>query len=434
MSESVKFILYFDDYSKQKIDVSQLNARTSDMYILYNLSELSDNILSGYSKKLVILEGALSQSNIAQELQLYKAVFDLEVFYVGPLNPADRWVTEIATWFDYSIEKISFDLLRSIVMKEVDTNIVNQNNRVPVALEIAQKIVSGNLVTWDAIPQEHATELRLVAENLLAVDQQLSEMQQKYEQECQSNLLAHQTINSLMQEKQTYVRGYSNLLSRIIEQNKKMHEFEILFKDNIYTKVDAGAYPNHPIIVYIKEHTPFVNMDKLLETLFYTLQLQDRKSVQVIRLFDSSGERRISALPKYYRVLYEDEKYMQSDTASDFICKFGDYQALLDIVLSNRINLDVLILVDSKDANDTVVSGVNVFWNACTVRDHINALELPTENTIYNDEKSVCEKEEHAWPFSQTVNLSESDEFLYLSNLPIIRKILQIARLYYEAI
>lgn len=105
---------------------------------------------------------------------------------------------------------------------------------------------------------------------------------------------------------------------------------------------------------------------------------------------------------------------------NDFVCKTGDYVRILDALLLNRMHLDVLIIVDCKDHNDTVLSGTHLIFNACGRKSSLDSLRLSAENTITNDADSKLHWEEY-----DTSTLGKHEAFISLSSKPVIGIILQ---------
>ena len=135
-------------------------------------------------------------------------------------------------------------------------------------------------------------------------------------------------------------------------------------------------------------------------------------------MFDSSSSRRLQTLPKYYTVIKNRYKMSDMDTAN-FLVKTGDYYRILDNLLLNRLHLDVLIIIDSKDHSDTVLSGSYIIYNVCGRKSSLLPLHLSAQNTITNDDTPLH------WENFVTSDLTSSEAFTFLSNQGVIGEILQ---------
>ena len=135
-------------------------------------------------------------------------------------------------------------------------------------------------------------------------------------------------------------------------------------------------------------------------------------------------------VPDHYKHLYND--YTMADVfANDYICKSGDYVRILDKILLNEMMLDVLIIVDSKDFNDIILSGMTLQINLCRENSHAVAFGLNPVNTIVNygaEEKRVWER------YDLSKITDKNEQFVYLSSRPAIQGILELCSTFEESI
>lgn len=133
----------------------------------------------------------------------------------------------------------------------------------------------------------------------------------------------------------------------------------------------------------------------------------------------------MKCVPEYYRTLYNSFTNPEI-IVNDYIAKSGDYLKLFDIILNNSVNLDILIVVDCKGNDDTILSGVTINFNICSNREHLNAFELLRENTIVDSDSDTLDGYLF-WNSKPTVNLKTKEElFAYYSSRKIIGKIVDI--------
>ena len=93
--------------------------------------------------------------------------------------------------------------------------------------------------------------------------------------------------------------------------------------------------------------------------------------------------------------------------------------------------LDVLIIVDSKDFNDTILSGMTLQINLCRENSHAIAFGLNPVNTIVNygaEEKRVWER------YDLSKITDKNEQFVYLSSRPAIQGILGLCSTFEESI
>ena len=209
------------------------------------------------------------------------------------------------------------------------------------------------------------------------------------------------------------------MMRNSIKLNKSLKEYERIMSKDVYSKISLSNYPNRPIIVYLKEIEELVHQNALIDTLFEILRLQGRHSVKVLRLFDGASCRRVKALPDNYHIV-RNQFLVSEITTNDFIAKVGDYREILDIILSNKTGLDVLILVDSKAQDDVILSGASMYFNLCRNRRNLENYNLVRDNTIVNGiEDDNCLVWGH---YDQLPRLlSKEEKFLFLASRPVMR-------------
>ena len=236
----------------------------------------------------------------------------------------------------------------------------------------------------------------------------------------------------LKKDNKMLLSGYKGLIYSANKLNKTLKEYEVTFTQNIYQKLNLNNYNDKPMIIYLKEYEEILNFEELIETIYNSFKVQQKKSVKVLRLYDNSGNRKISVLPEQYKIL--SNKYLIREVlANDFVCKSGDYVKILDIILQNKVNLDVLIIVDCKDHNDVVLSGTVLQLNLCRNKEHLEKLGLFKQNTIITgDQKSNPEL--LCWDHYDVSGMDNNEKFLYLSSRPVIKKILELSYLFEESL
>ena len=106
---------------------------------------------------------------------------------------------------------------------------------------------------------------------------------------------------------------------------------------------------------------------------------------------------------------------------------------MLELLLANKSMLNILLIFDCKSANDVTIVGPYLPFNLCRDASHLEAFGLPKENTIVN--KIGSDEEDEALVFKDCSDKLDkiddlNDQFLYLSNLKVFQRILELTRLY----
>lgn len=402
-------ILVLDDISKEKIKSNVSSLISRGIAIVNSLSEITTQMLQDTTTTF-IMEGTLQKNDGLAELRFYKAALNLDYIFLMTKSKWDMVIHELGRIFQTNIVNLNFDTLQAAMYgdKSLETPGIQTSND---AIELAKKICAED--------SDYKSSERILADALLStlvleqqIKNKLDTMKLRCEQlECENSVLRTRY--------NAYLSEYTKIFEKAVQLNSALSQYEVIFTKDLYQKIDLYSHNERPAIIYIKEHEWLAGFDKLIETLFNAIRIQNKQSVKVLRLFDSSSSRRLLTLPKYYHVIKN--KYKMSDVeSSDFVCKTGDYMRILDSLLLNRMHLDVLIIVDCKDHNDTVLSGSHIIFNVCGRTESLESLHLSSKNTITNDENSDL-----YWDDYDTRSLSKNEAFVYLSSRPVIGVILQ---------
>lgn len=426
MTNDTKAILLLDDHSRQiiKTNIAELNLH--GIGFVNNLGEISDDMLRE-TQRVIVLEGYLQETNSLADLRLFKALQKLDYYYIGC---SDIWLKEmhtIAVTYKGDITHLDIALIQcalfgddSLVQENLESKLYNLN------YSFAQSVLK-DMGSYDAKVHALASEFINVRDYVGLLQKEIDESAE------QANLL-QLTNTKLVKENAKLVTGYSDILFGAKRLNESLKQYEDVLTRDIYEKINLSNYPNKPNILYIKEFEELLGFETLIETLFDVFSWQNKQSVKVLRLYDSSGNRKIATLPKYYKKI--NGSYLTQDLiVDDFLCKTGDYLRVLNILLTNRSSLDMLIIIDCKDHNDEVLSGSFLQFNTCRNKDHLIPLNLIADNTIvnYHDvENYLCWED---YKELETFSEKEKDKrFLFLSSRELIQKILEMSRLFVESV
>lgn len=419
MSQNVIAILLLDNTSKKYIKSNVTELGLMGVQIINNFNEITDEMLQK-CKDVVILEGYLLNTNAYSDIRLFKALLGINIIFMGVNDTLLSTVKEYGSIYHSNPTMLNFESIQGAVYQDLaieeftEEPKINSNSK-SVALKI---IEDGD--TFDA-------KIRSLAKDYLNLDSEHNQLMQKLYQ-CNAKCDDLQNLNAkLSNENSVLIKGFADVMKSSVTLNKSLKEYERIMSQDIYNKVSLNNYSNKPIIIYFKEIEEILHENSFIETLFEVFRLQGRQSVKVLRLYDESNCRRVKSLPSYYQVIRN--SYLISDiTTSDFIVKVGNYSDVLDILLTNKIGLDILIIVDCKSYDDVVISGSPIYFNLCRNRANLEYYDIRRDNTIV----SGCEDDNYlVWEhYDIYTQLSSKEErFLFLSSRPVIQSIFDLYRL-----
>ena len=419
-----KVILLLDDNSRREIKTSVSELSLFGVSFVNNLEEISSDMLAE-TRKVVVLEGYLQNDNCISNLKLFKALLDIELYFLTANEVWAKRVESLAHVYRCDITNLSFDMIQAAIFEDVSQeDFESESILYDTNLELCKKIID-EPSTFDEKLKGLAREFLAMKDMVSSVDSQIEDLQKRS--------LDLENLNArLVNENNLLTKGYKDVLLKAGKLNKTLKEYEVYLTKDIYTKINLHNYSNKPHVIYIKEYEELIHFNSFIETLTEVFRIQGKRSVKVVRLFDSSGNRKLTTLPSYYKRFYG--SFLTKDVVNaDYLCKSGDYMELLDILLVNRANLDLLIIIDSKDYNDTVISGSVLQLNVCRNRKHLADLGLVEDNTIVND---YDEENYLSWGHYPEFNsfANDEDRFLFLSSRPVIKKVYEMNKLFEEQV
>lgn len=407
-----KIMMWLDSNSRAMIK--------SNIYVMnQNGVEFVDSLanavqgLNAECDTIVILEGATRYSNLVNDVKVFKELFNPTIVYMGARNEVVNYLEKYVSVFECSIVNLDWDLVQAAMFQ--DSAMEDKSSKVNDLAEEAMGILTGQISRTD----ERVTKVMAHYLSLLEVHKQQENKISALEEKVQYYF----NLNEYNKNRQELLlSGYKELFTEAEKLNKVLEHYEVGLTSDINEKVDATRYSERPSIIYVKEYEELFNLEQLLTTLVEVFKLQRRKTVKVVRLYDSLAGNRITCLPDYYAKFYN--SFQVSDVlVNDFVAKAGDYRGLLEVLLLNKINLDVLIVVDCRSWNDTVVASTNL--NLCTCRDSVsmNKLGLDVRNTIINGNENsnpgcLC------WSSYDLRQMSKKEKFVFLSGRPLIHRLL----------
>jgi len=415
MFVETKAIILLDSKSKSVIKTSISGLGMTGFRFISSLDGINDEMVSE-SHSLIVLEGFALMENSFFDLQMYRGLYELQLFFLGSKKYFQIY-SEIAHCFECDLATITPDVIQAALYH--DSSVEEKGSA--DYFDVTGK-ARGILGDRQSYPQPAID----VAVAYLSLLDKMEFYRERNVALTERNGLLGLENEKLGQDRRKLLDGYRQVLADAREMNRALRRYEAIFTKDIYEKVRLLDYVGRPMVLYFKEYEDFINLDGLLETLFNVFRVQKRKSVKVLRLFDSNTSRKLLTLPPYYRVIYSG--YLMSDVVScDFIAKTGNYRHVLEKILLNEAGVDILIIVDSKDFDDTVLTGASLQLNLCREVAHREAFGLDANNTILNEGD---EGSGFYWGMYDVDGMSQDEKFVYLSSRGVIRNILGLCRVY----
>lgn len=412
--EMLKVVLYLDEESKHRVKIDSALLNSDEVSIVSSLQDVQEEMLDE-SRRVVALDGALHTGARVKGLQFYRDVLSLQLIFLLAEKKNAELCKGLGRVYGCNTSVLDYELLQASIyddasQKEEKTDESTQK----LALEVQQ----GNGSAEEKIL---ANEYLKVIEREQVLIKRVAELQEQLDTIVLRNAI-------LSEQNRKWADGCRELIRRAVAQNENLARFETVFSQDIYAKLMLSHYPNKPLILYLKVFTDFVGMNAMIETLVDVYRYQMRKSVKVLNLYDGSGDRAIRLLPDYY---YRVHNYyaMEEVVNNNYLCKSGDYNNLLDRLLTNKYGLDVLILVDCKDHDDMVVQGLCLQYNLCRTVRQAQILSLAQNNTIINQKMDGWLQ----WVPANVEKLTEKERFVKLSSRKAIQEIVKRSEKYIDA-
>ncbi len=419
MTKNIIAILLLDSVSRKYIKTNITELGLMGVIIVNNFNEITDEMLKS-TNNVIILESYLQNVNSYSDIRLFKGLLDIKLTFMGVDDVLLDTLKEYGNVFRADITMLDFEMLQAALFQDNALESTSDtkyyyNDNVTFAKNVLQ-----NEDVFDAQIQNLAHEFLSVYTEMHRFSQDLKELRENHYE-------LQDIAAKLSKDHALLTADYAAMLKNAVSLNKGLREYERIMSQDIYSKIPLHNYPNKPLIIYLKEVEELIHQNSFIETLFEMLRLQGRQSVKVLRLFDGNNCRKIKALPDYYHRIRN--QFLVSDiTTNDFIAKVGDYTDILDILLTNKTGLDILIIVDCKSYDDTIVSGASVYLNLCRNRNNIMAYDLKTDNTIVNG----AEDGGHlVWGHYTEYDelMSKEERFLFLSSRPVMQTVFDLYRL-----
>lgn len=413
-----QIILLIDALSKSHLRVNISTLRNENVEVINSLTELRD-LEHSTGSTIILLEGVLQDSMLLIELQLYSTIFGLK--YIILCSDKNNYLANIGLARTYVCDytKLAYPLLQAAIADDasLEQDVISEER---LGLQkIVKNIIAGK-TDYDNEVIELARSYQALHAACLSYSNLIKNLRQEHTELMRKNA-------QLAARERALTDGYTSLLEKISVQNQVLEKYEVALSKDLYKKVNLQSYPNRPQIVYFKEFEALDYSDTFFDTLFNIVRLQLRCNVKLIKLYDNLNCRAIRHLPKSYKII--NNKYTSADVAiNDFIAKTGSYDGILDNLLTNQVGADILIIIDCKGVDDTVVSGQMLQLNLCRDKSHLGAYGLQPSNTIISGDPSI-ETDYHCWG-APTTEYSGGDAFAVNSGTKVMQDLSKLIKDY----
>ena len=412
----VDAILLVDAYSRLncKIEIQELRRFGVDL-----ISDLKDVLNLDYEAKVVvILEGFLQNPHAISDLVLHQQLLGLRYIFLGSDELNVKQLEPYAKIFTVNTDTINYTLMAAVVHDD------------PEAQDLFKIESATNMINLAKIVAETNTfspEIREMASTFVRTSEEYLLLSEKY-RSVAGRLEAAESLNINKDEQLVLLsEQLDNVFRQTIKVNQSLKDYSFLCSPDVYTKVDLKSYRTRPNILYFKEFGEFLCLKSFIFILAEALKTQFSLPVKVLWVLDNKVPLRLRGLPEYYTV-FADGVFTRPDIqASDYMVTTSGYESILQVICENQVGLEILIVVDSKLANDTILDMRDVLrYDLC--RDHrkIKLYGLNDARTICN---GVGDERDLSWDYLYEYDdLDESDRFLYFAGRPVIESLVKTMR------
>lgn len=379
--------------------------------VLSSFEEFEPSLALEYDN-LVLIDSVVKDANFYGKLEFFKEVFDLKCFYVSTDRLWQNAMRKYCDIVDVDYRKLDYRLLVAILYSDLATQ-----------REYAAEVRKGTMDVAKGVLQNSSTDedKLLLAREFVAAAELLEEYQEREQSLVGDCAKLMDEVLAARQETQRYTKAYNELFEKIYAVNRFLTQSNTMKVEDVYRKVSVDGYRDRPFIFYFKEYEELIELDAFLATLHDAFKIQKQASVKVLRLMDSHDSKRALTIPGYYNRV--SERFEKTEIyKSDFLVRFGEYEKLLDLLLTNTTKLDILIVVDQKFHADTVLEGKFITMNMCRNAQHLPSFGLSEANTIVNNSKDM----KYSLSAQPSMAASKDDRFLQLSNTQLVQSILEL--------
>ena len=368
----IKAIILLDPSSRNRIQLETLRASSSEYELINTIGELTDDLVA-QTRNFIFFEGFFESKSSIATLLLYKQIYKLNLFYYGCKSFWVAAIQDCSVCMEGDLDSFSAVMLEALLYQSHEEERQKSFNHDYVE-SLAQMVLDKSA---------ELTHENVLARGVLNSRDEILELAAR-NQELQKLVLHDEAIiGRLRGDNERLTKGYLELVERINKHNRELEDYEILLTKNSYIKINLKQFQNRPTIIYLKQFEEFLGLDILIDAVVNTFNTKLDKTVKVIRLFDSencSGYRTLE--PKYLKL--RNQYTIVELHEQDWIAKLGQYQMVMETLLENKVEVDVLIVVDAKTSTEPVLQGRFIHFNLCREWEHGKVFGLDEMKTIFN--------------------------------------------------
>lgn len=340
-------------------------------------------------KQLIVINDYLDKhSEDRDKLSLIKDIYDVDIIHISKDKNTNYFKEAKRVYADIKVLTLN-GLHEIIVNNEVDKDkFINSSNLEAFSeglVKVADKLIKVDSVD---IYMQHRSRLKYIL---------LEYLQFKYKNDSLSlnNAYLQKTIEEQGKEleekfdriemietiKESYVNAYTSL----------MKDYKAL--QSIYTSdvsdnnINLSGYPNAPNVIKFDLLTDLDNIFEYLKVLSKDLKFSYKTSNKVLVLADSSYKNKVKLVPSYFYIV-AGEVENNNIYKEDYIFKFGEYHDTIDLLLTNKLNLDTLIILDTR-VNKLDLQGKYISMDVVSNVSDIDTLGLTPATTLARNNK-IC--------------------------------------------
>lgn len=421
MNERIDAFILIDNRSREIIKNDIMNLISHNIVFISDFCELTPEQLKR-SRTIVVLEPYLTEKDALPKLRVFKQLLGLDFVFI---TSNKNWLAEIESlgrMFVYDTSVITYEVVQAAVLED---KALEQKEKSPVSL-INLRAIANSVLNDTSFPGN----VHRLAETVLAMENSKDSLQKQLINLQQRNRKLESEFLTVQQSNQKLREGYAQIFDEVNTLNKTLQQYETYISAVTNNVVNISDYKNRPNIVYLKEYESLHGIDLFLHTLYNVIRTQLQNSVKVVRLYDNKSSTKMLAIPDYYTVLTND--YLDSQViASNFIAKSGDYSGILDLLLTNKTQLDTLVILDCRNVNNTVISGSILQLGICGDAGHVKAYGIDKNIAIVNNASEPEYLNFNYDTYKTELGKLQSDyeRFMYLSSQEVYQRILSLIEL-----
>lgn len=378
--EPLNAVLVLDENSQHEVTSSVAELISCGVKVISSLDKLNPDDMEK-RKDIIILENYILQENSISMIRLYKEIFNLNFIYLGTNDILITLMQSVARCYKVPINDLNYDKLSALINDDeatIDKIKLDYLSIEENCISLQQELLKQGL--YDGTVKNLYEMFSALISILEVKDNQLKELSEYCEE--QTKLLE----TSESQSDNLYNQMF-DLMQSEYKRDLAIKQYEAIITEDVYKKISLINFRNRPFIIYFKQFTKMNDFDLFILTLYNALRVQKGFRCKVLKLYDSKDSIEIQLQPEYFKLMRSTFQNVDIE-ANDFLVKFGDYTKVIDLLLSNTMHIDILLIFDCKGHADRVISDADIYFEMCQSKEDRKALGLSKDLTILNDDKA----------------------------------------------